>query len=274
MSNIIRLRAPQLIRQSAKSIVFMAIVFLISPNLGFPRDRNSTKIALRPHVQANQESMDIKGQHGKSDIVAREWDGSLYAEATLAYFEGDARTVYLFLAIKNQSADVPPPPSQLFIPSTILIVLPNGHSYRPFNQTDVIQAAQAIENRRVANTYSGYNPPPVTSSNTNCSLSGDTASCRTTADQSAQAAYAIGYALGAAITNAFAIQKAKKYIQQVKTDYLVSQQIPLGGTVIGYVEVYIEDIHSGPFTVRVPVGGDKTYDFVFGPEEIPVPAEK
>ena len=32
-----------------------------------------------------------------------------------------------------------------------------------------------------------------------------------------------------------------------------------------YVDLYIEDVHAGPFTVRVPVG-DKTYNFLFGPE--------
>jgi hypothetical protein len=104
---------------------------------------------------------------------------------------------------------------------------------------------------------------------------GDTASCQTTADQSVQAGYAAGFALGATIRSAFARHKAEKYIKQIKEGYLVSQQIPLGATVVGYVDLYVEDVHAGPFTIRVPAG-DKTYDFVFGPETIvfEVPKEK
>lgn len=45
----------------------------------------------------------------------------------------------------------------------------------------------------------------------------------------------------------------------------MSQQIPIGATVVGSVDLYVEDVHAGPFTIRVPAGG-KTYDFVFGPE--------
>jgi hypothetical protein len=115
------------------------------------------------------------------------------------------------------------------------------------------------------NAYSGYNSPPVTTYNTDCSLNGDTASCRTTADQSAQVGYAVGYALGATIRNALARHKAEKYIKQVREGYLVSQQIAPGATVIGNVDLYVEDVHAGPFVARVPAG-DKVYDFVFGPE--------
>jgi len=132
----------------------------------------------------------------------------------------------------------------------------------------VLQQAYALENSSVASTYSGYNPPPVTTYNTDCSLNGNIASCRTTADQSAQAGYAVGYALGASIRSALVRHKAEKYIKQIKEGYLVSQQVPLGATVIGQVDLYVEDVHSGPFTVRVPAGGDKTYNFVFGPEVI------
>ncbi|HEY2118361.1 MAG TPA: hypothetical protein VGH37_04180 [Candidatus Acidoferrum sp.] len=173
----------------------------------------------------------------------------------------------------GEPAAPPKPPQQLFVPSTIVVILPNGHSYRPFNQADVLQQAYAMENARTASAYSGYNPPPVTTYNTNCSLNGDTASCRTTADQSAQVGNAVGYALGATIKSAIARHKAEKYIKQVKEGYLVSQQIPLGATVIGHVDLYVEDVHSGPFTVRIPAG-DKTYDFVFGPEVIPLEVPK
>ena len=43
---------------------------------------------------------------------------------------------------------------------------------------------------------------------------------------------------------------------------------------LGYVDLYVEDVHAGPFTVRVPAG-DKVYDFVFGPEvtTIEIPKE-
>jgi hypothetical protein len=71
----------------------------------------------------------------------------------------------------------------------------------------------------------------------------------------------------AAIRNAIAREHADKYIKQVKEKYLVSQQIQPGDMLVGYVDIYIEDVHSGPFTLRVPVG-DKTYNFVFGPEAI------
>jgi hypothetical protein len=245
------------------------------------KEKTVKRTALQAHAQATQDSMDVTGKHGDHDVVVREWDGELDVEASLIYWEGDERTVSLVLAIEyptNQDQAPlarPKPPQQLFAPSTILVLLPNGHSYRPFNQVDVLQAAYAAEKGNLANTYSGYNPPPVTTYNTDCSLNGDTASCRTTADQSAQAGYAVGFALGAAIKNAFARHKAEKYIKQVKESYLVSTQIPLGAKVMGYVDLYVEDVHSGPFTVRIPVG-DSTHDFIFGPEVITseIPKEK
>lgn len=233
-----------------------------------PKDKTDKKIGFQPHPQANQDTVDATGKHSDKDFVVRAWDGSLYMEASLIYWEGDDRTVSLVLAIQNTASEppaAPKPPQQLFVPSTIIVLLPNGHSYRPYSQADVLQQAYAMESARAANAYSAYNPPPVTTYNTNCSLNGDTASCRTTADQSAQAGYAVGYALGATIRNAFARHKAQKYIKQVKEGYLLSQQIQLGATVIGYVDLYVEDVHAGPFIVRVPVG-DKTYDFAFGPE--------
>ena len=59
---------------------------------------------------------------------------------------------------------------------------------------------------------------------------------------------------------------ANEYIKQVKEKYLVSQIQP-GASLVGYVDLNLEDVHSGPFTLRVPVG-DKTYNFVFGPESL------
>jgi hypothetical protein len=89
------------------------------------------------------------------------------------------------------------------------------------------------------------------------------------------------------IRSAVQRSKFKKYIEQVKKTYLVSQEIGPGDTVTGYVDLYLEDIHNGPFTVRVPAGGTTwfaptpgqlavqktTYDFRFGPELIGDPRQ-
>jgi len=240
------------------------VLFLVcSPGfpLGAAKGKAERKIALRPHPQANQDSFDATGNHSEKDFVARESDGPLDVQASLMYWEGENRTASVLLSIQNQSDQ------KLFIPSTIVVILPNGHSYRPFNQADVLQGADEMKNRRSAEAYSGYNPPPATTYNTNCSLSGSTASCRTTADQSQQVGYAVGFALGAAIRNAIIRTHANEYIKQVKEKYLVSRQIQSGDTLVGYVDIYLEDVHSGPFVLRVAVG-DKTYNFVFGPESI------
>jgi len=67
-----------------------------------------------------------------------------------------------------------------------------------------------------------------------------------------------------------------------------SQQIAPGARVLGYVDFYVEDVHGGPFILRVPAGGTfwwapapgkmaeqkTTYDFVFGPELITVDVAK
>src|SRR5215831_18854156 len=100
-------------------------------------------------------------------------------------------------------------------------------------------------------------PPLATAYNTNCSLIGSTASCRTTADQSQQVGYAMGFALGAAIRNAITRTHANEYVKQVKEKYLVSRQIQSGASLVGYVDIYLEDVHSGPFTLRIPVA-DRT----------------
>jgi hypothetical protein len=152
------------------------------------------------------------------------------------HWEGENRTASVLLSIQNQSDQ------KLFIPSTIVVILPNGHSYRPFNPADVLQAAEAMKNRSSADAYSGYNPPPATTYNTNYSLSGNTASCRTTADQSQQVGYAAGFALGAAIRNAITRTLANEYIKQVKEKYLVSRQsnpaIPSWATLTSISKMY------------------------------------
>jgi hypothetical protein len=112
------------------------------------------------------------------------------------YWEGENKTASVLLVLQNQSEKGNASAQQLFVPSTIVVLLPNGHSYRPYNQADILEAAEAIRNRGSANTYSGYKPPPITTYNTDCSLNGSTATCRTTADQSEQIGYAVGFALG------------------------------------------------------------------------------
>lgn len=67
----------------------------------------------------------------------------------------------------------------LFVPSQIVVILPNGNSYRPYNYVDVLAQANAMKEDRKADAYSGYNPPPVTNYKTNCSLSSNTANCQT-----------------------------------------------------------------------------------------------
>lgn len=252
-----------------KWLAKVALIGLLFPcgtvSAASPKGRVTGKVILQPHAQANQDTPTDTTGKTKGFFTVRQWDGDLSVEAVLMYLEGDPHTVSLILTITNQAHEIPPPPSELFIPSTILAFLPNGHTYRPYNQVDVLQAAYAAENARTANAYSGYNPPPVTSYDMNCSLNASAASCKTTADQSAQVGYAVGYALGTAVRTALEKQKAEKYIQQVQKTYLISQEIPLGTTVIGYVDFYVEDVHSGPFTFRIPAG-NKAYDFVFGPE--------
>lgn len=104
---------------------------------------------------------------------------------------------------------------------------------RAYNRADVLEQANAAKDEKAARAYPGYNPPPVTTFKTNCSLNGDTASCLTTPDQSPQAGYALGYALGAAIRTAIAKHTFNTYIRQVEKEYLVSQLIASEATEVG-----------------------------------------
>ena len=262
-------------RKAALAAVILSSLLLGQPLSGgtakstLPlKSKTAKKTALKPHPQANQSSVDATGKHTGQDYTIREWDGSFYVEASLLSWEGNDRTVSLALAIANTTNQTPSEPTeQSFAPGTMVVILPNGHSYRPFNQGDVLQNALAAENGGLALTPSRFDPPLATIDGGDCSLSSDIATCRTNADQSLQAGYVVGFALGGEIENAFARRDARKYIKQVKEAYLVSRPIPPGAHAVGYVDFYIEDIHSGPFTVRIPAGS-KTYDFVFGPEEI------
>ena len=211
------------------------------------RPKAVTKTALKPHPQPNQSSMDATGKHGDQDHTICEWDGSLYMEASLLSWEGNERTVSLALAIAN-TADQNPSlsrnlPTQVFAPSTMVVILTNGHSYRPFKQLDVLQQAYALaENGRLANTSSEPDSALSTTNDLDCSLTGDITTCRTTAEHSDQAGYIVGFALDGDIKNGFERHDAEKYIKQVKEAYLIPQQIPVGAHVVGYVDFYVEDV--------------------------------
>jgi hypothetical protein len=65
-----------------------------------PKNKTEKKIAIQPHPQSNQNSVDLTGkQDDKTDVVVREWDGALNIEASLIYWAGDERTVSLALAV-------------------------------------------------------------------------------------------------------------------------------------------------------------------------------
>jgi hypothetical protein len=130
-------------------ILFSLALVCYFPQVATAKGKSDKKTVFQPHAQGNQDTMDATGKHSDKDFVVREWDGSLYIEASLIYWEGDDRTVSLVLAIQNPAAGGPPAtpkPQQLFVPSTIIVLLPNGHSYRPYNRADVLQQAYAMEN--------------------------------------------------------------------------------------------------------------------------------
>ena len=241
--------------------------------------KTKQQIMLQVHAKRNQQGADMTQQHGAQDFLVQEWDGSL--AMWVAVLTWDDHTITLSLNILNTAKE-----PKLFVPSEITVILPNGHSYRAYSRDDVLQAAQSTKKGAAAGAYSGYSPPPVTTYDTNCSINGNTLQCRTTPDTSAQAGYAIGFALGVAIKSALVTHTFDKYIKQIKDEYLVSQQVPPGGTILGYVDLYLEDIHDGPFIITVPTGDENQltggqvsttqqlpvpyYQFDFGPELIAV----
>lgn len=199
-----------------KRIAALAVVTLAVTTLTQAKPKK--QVMLQAHAQTNQESIDLTGQHGKQDFLVRESDSSL--EIWGGMVTNDEHTVHLTLEITNYGNV-----TKLFVPSQIVVVLPNGHSYRPYNRADILDQAYAAKNNAKAQAYSGYNPPPVTQYTTDCSLTGNTAFCRTTPDVSAQAGYAVGFALGALIRTAIAEHSFNKYIKQVQEEYFVSQEI-------------------------------------------------
>jgi len=249
------------------------LIILFVSFLALAADKN--KVILKPHPTETQSGLDMGGQHSDKDIAVWEWDKptlhpTLTMTASMIVWDSPGTGASLILSIQNPSTvQGGLNESVNFVPSQIVVILPNGNSYRPYHYSDVLNQAIAIKENRIVQSQSGYNPPPVTNYKTSCSINGNTANCQTTSDQSAQAGYNFGFALGAAIRGAISGHKADKYIQQVKEKYLKSQALVPGTMIGGYVDLYIEDIHDGPFTVIIPAG-EKTYAFVFGPELITV----
>ena len=70
-----------------------------------PKGKTDKKIVFQPHAQPNQDIVDATGKHSDKDFVIREWDGSLYVEASLIYWDGDDRVASLVLAIQNTASE-------------------------------------------------------------------------------------------------------------------------------------------------------------------------
>ena len=174
------------------------------------------KTVLLPQVQANQTSVDPPERHGEIPLLIREAGNAFVISAGM--IAGDADTVRLALEITNGSGQPRP-----FGPDEIVVLLPNGHSYRPFSQVDVLaQAYEAKANPKQRNEAAAHTAPSEISAGAGCSVIGDNASCRTTPDSSTEAWSAKRLALGSMIRSAVERSKFKSYIEQVKKNYLVS----------------------------------------------------
>ncbi|MGZ4824291.1 MAG: hypothetical protein ACXVZR_00195 [Terriglobales bacterium] len=195
----------------------------------------------------------------------------------------DSYTVGLLLKITNASAK-----PLVFAPSEIVVILPNGHSYRPFSQTDVLQEAYEVE--AGARSESVAEETPTLSAKrasvseagyaSSCSVRGDSAACSTTADVSTERWRARRVALRYMTRAVLQDVKLKRYVRAVREQYLAAQKLAPGATASGYVDIYVENVRQGPFTVRVPAGGTNwiapapgelavpvsAYNFSFGPE--------
>jgi hypothetical protein len=196
----------------------------------------------------------------------------------------DDHTVGLLLKITNASAK-----PLMFAPGEIVVILPNGHSYRPFSQTDVMQEAYAAEamgsrSESAAEATTALSAKRASISETeyasSCSARGDSAACSTTTEVSTERWRARRVALHDMTRTVLHGQKLKHYVRAVKEQYLVAQKLAPGATASGYVDIYVENVRQGPFTVRVPAGGTNwiapapgelavpvsAYNFSFGPE--------
>lgn len=260
-------------------------ILVCLPLLALSSDaRTKNQIEIVAHARGRQVSLSAsdRKKDGESEFQISE-AGIGFAISAGMIAEDDA-TVSLALKVTNATNEV-----RVFSPNEIVVILPNGHSYRPFSQVDVL--AQAYEEKANPNRRkepAAHTAPSEISAGAGCSVSGDSASCATTPDSSPEAWSARRLALGSMIRSAVQHIKFNKYIEQVKKTYLTSQEIAPGGTVTGYVDLYLEEIHNGPFTVRVPAGGTTwvapapgklavpktTYDFRFGPELMGDPRRK
>ena len=254
-------------------------ILVCLPLLALSSDaKTQNRIELVAHAQGRQESLSAsdRKKDGESEFQVSEAGIAFAISAGMT--AGDNATVSLALKVTNATSK-----ARVFSPSEIVVILPNGHSYRPFSQVDVLaQAYEVKANPNRKGEPAEHTAPPGISAGAGCSIIGDSASCPTTPDLSTEAWSARRLALGSMIRSAVQRSKFKKYIEQVKKTYLVSQEIGPGDTVSGYVDLYLEDIHNGPFTVRVPAGGTTwiapapgqlavektTYDFRFGPEVV------
>jgi hypothetical protein len=251
-------------------------ILVCLPLLALPSDaRRKNQVEIVAHAQGRQESLSSPGskKDGESEYQISE-AGIAFAIAAGMLAEDDS-TVSLALKVTNATTQ-----ARTFSPSEIVVILANGHSYRPFNQVDVLARAYQ-ENSNPERKEAAARPvPPENRGGAGCSATADIASCTTTADSSSEAWSTSRRALGTMIRDTLERSRFKRYIEQVKKTYLVAKEIGSGDTVTGYVNLYLEDIHGGPFTVRVPAGGTTwiapaagelaipktTYDFRFGPE--------
>lgn len=212
-----------------------------------------------PHLGTNQTYRTLNGDVSKEETpLVAENNGE--SEVWASVMPKADRVIRLVLAIENVSDK-----TILFTPSAATVRLPNGHSYLPFSQTDAIQALVRDETARRRDQSAGYNPPAVDTVNTNCNDTGYSINCTSKADTGQQSGYNAGYALGSAISNIIAKHHLNKAVAELQKQYFTSREFePSKDPVDGYIDLYIEDLNSGPFTIELPVGS-KTYTFVFGP---------
>lgn len=257
-------------------------ILVCLPLLALSSDaRTKNQTVLVAHAQAKQESLHASDKDRESEFSVREAGNAFAISAGMIAWNGD--TVGLALKVTNATGK-----ARVFAPGEIVVILPNGHSYRPFSQVDVLaQAYEVKANPKGRRERAAPTALSQTNYGTSCSVDGDSAACPTTPDLSTEAWSARRLALASMIRSILQNRKSKKYIQQVKRSYLVSQEILPGETVTGYVDLYLEDIHNGPFTVRIPAGDTtwfapapgqlaipkSTYDFRFGPELVSDPRQ-
>jgi len=256
-------------------------ILVCLPLLALSSDaRTKNQIEIVAHAQGRQASLSSSDRKKDGESEFQVSEAGIAFAISAGMIAGDDSTVSLALKVTNATTK-----ARVFSPSEIVVILPNGHSYRPFSQVDVLAQAYEVKANPKRRKPAAQTVPSQSSDGAGCSVIGDSASCPTTPDLSTEAWSARRLALGSMIRSAMQRSKFKKYIEQVKKNYLVSQEIGPGGAVTGYVDLYLEDIHNGPFTVRVPAGGTTwfapapgqlavqktTYDFRFGPELVAVP---